>query len=60
MVPQAWELLDQLRGASSRGVWISAAAFRAHNSHQSRPRCEAATPRARLGILERSRRGYRG
>ena len=27
MTPEAWHLLDQMRGASSRGVWISSAVF---------------------------------
>ena len=33
MIPQAWQLLDEMRGASSRGVWIASAVFRAHNGH---------------------------
>jgi hypothetical protein len=31
MMPSAWAKLDQMRGSTSRGVWISAAVYRAYN-----------------------------
>jgi hypothetical protein len=32
MPPEDWEKLDQLRGSSSRGVWISACVWRQANA----------------------------
>ena len=44
MIPQAWQLLDQMRGASSRGVWIAASVFRAHNGHAAELSKASLTP----------------
>ena len=44
MTPEAWHLLDQMRGASSRGVWISSAVFRAHNGHEAELSKASLTP----------------
>jgi hypothetical protein len=32
MLPEAWELLDQMRGSSSRGTWIAARVHRDFNA----------------------------
>jgi hypothetical protein len=35
MLPSAWQMLDQMRGTASRGVWISSRIFRDFNNRDA-------------------------
>ena len=40
--PRVWALIDRARGEASRGVFLTACVYRAHNGHQSKAAIESA------------------